>query len=289
VTDAPFAWIHVASRAAPAFEQEPDARFGFVDLLRLLVELRGKQRDRLDHVLTAIENDKKLSRTNEVDQLQAGVFRFECKSQGCRDGPRNMPRIGKAFQINKMNFPAKLLGNGAADGQGNGRLANAARAEQCYEPFISKLVADLADDRFTPNHHDRSHGEPALVSGPVAAALRTARERDDCADKRVTPSLDICDVSVAKLAVTKRFSDRGHVDPKAPLLDRYVRPDVIDEFLLCDHLTRAVGKIDQDIQRPVPEGKHLTVAPEYPLANRKFERIEPQLPMDFGARNVSAK
>src|SRR6185437_610078 len=107
-----------------------------IDLLRFLVELLGKQCDRLDHMLTAIENDKKLSRTNEVDQLQAGVFRFECKSQGCRDSPRNMPRIGKAFQINKMNFPAKLLGNGAADGQGNGRLANAARTEQCYEPFI---------------------------------------------------------------------------------------------------------------------------------------------------------
>ena len=43
-----------------------------IDLLGFLVELLGKQRDRLDHVLTAIENDKKLSRTNEVDQFQAG-------------------------------------------------------------------------------------------------------------------------------------------------------------------------------------------------------------------------
>jgi hypothetical protein len=48
-----------------------------IDLLRFPVELLGNQGDRLDHMLTAIENDKKLSRTNEVDQLQAGVFRFE--------------------------------------------------------------------------------------------------------------------------------------------------------------------------------------------------------------------
>ena len=87
-------------------------------------------------------------RTNEVDQLQAGIFRFECKSQGCRDSPRNMTRIGKAFQVNKIDFPAKLLGNGAANSQGNGRLANAAGAEQCYEPLISKLVANLADAPF---------------------------------------------------------------------------------------------------------------------------------------------
>jgi hypothetical protein len=64
---------------------------------------------------------------------------------------------------------------------------------------------------------------------------------------------------------------------------------VIDEFLLRDDLTRAVGKIDQNIQRPTAEGKHLTVAPEHPLANRKFERAKPQLPMNYGVRHVSAK
>ena len=42
-----------------------------MDLFRLPVELLGKRGDRLDHMLTAIENDKDLSRTNKVDQLQA--------------------------------------------------------------------------------------------------------------------------------------------------------------------------------------------------------------------------
>src|SRR5258705_2530792 len=200
-----------------------------------------------------------------------------------------MARIGEAFQICEIDFPAKLLGNGAANSQGNGRLANAAGAEECHESLISKLVANLADHRFAPNHRERSHGEPALVPELIAPALRTACERDDGADERVAPSPDVCDVSIAKLAVTKRFSDRGHVDPEAPLLDGYVRPDVIDQFLLCDHLTWAVGKIYQNIQRPIPERNHLTVAPEHPLANRKFERAEPQLPMNYGVRHVSAK
>src|ERR1700732_3390993 len=110
-----------------------------MDLLRLPVELLGKRGGRLDHVLTAIENDQKLPRTNEVDQLQAGIFRFECNSQGCRDSPRDMPRIGETFQFNKVDYPAKLFGGGPANSQGNGRLANAARAEQGYEPLISKL------------------------------------------------------------------------------------------------------------------------------------------------------
>jgi hypothetical protein len=47
--------------------------------------------------------------------------------------------------------------------------------------------------------------------------------------------------------------------------------------------------MEQNVQRPIAEGKHLTVAPEHPFANRKFERAEPQLPMNYGARHVSAK
>jgi hypothetical protein len=47
--------------------------------------------------------------------------------------------------------------------------------------------------------------------------------------------------------------------------------------------------MEQNVQRPIAEGKHLTVAPEHPFANRKFERAEPQLPMNYDARHVSAK
>src|ERR1700704_2050645 len=90
-----------------------------MDVFRLLVELLGKRGHRLDHMLTAIENDKKLSRTNEVDQLQAGIFRFECKPQGRRDSPRNMAWIGKASQVDKIDLAIKLLGSGAANSQGN--------------------------------------------------------------------------------------------------------------------------------------------------------------------------
>src|SRR5258706_3495110 len=233
-----------------------------IDLLRFLVELLGNQGDRLDHMLTAIENDKKLLRTNEVDQLQAGIFRFECNSQGGRDSPRNMARIGKASQVNKVDFLDRLLGNGAANSQGNGRLANAAGAEQCYEPLISKLVANLADDRFAPNHHDR---EPALVPEPGVPAFRAASKRDDGGNERVAPCLDVCDVSVAKLAVTKRLANRGDVDSKAPLLDGHIGPDVIDEFLLCDHLTRTLAKVDQDVEGPAAKGQRHTVAPKHPL------------------------
>jgi hypothetical protein len=65
------------------------------------------------------------------------------------------------------------------------------------------------------------------------------------------------------LAVTKRFADRGQ---EAPLLYGYARPDVIDELLFRDDLTRAIGKIEQNIQRPTADGTHVTVASESSLA-----------------------
>src|SRR5260370_12066763 len=107
-----------------------------IDIRRLLVELLGKQSDRLDHMLTAIENDKKLSRTNEFDQLKAGIFRLEWKAQGCRDSPRNMARIGEAFQVYEIDVPAKLLGSRAPNTQGNGRLPNVARCETSDRPIV---------------------------------------------------------------------------------------------------------------------------------------------------------
>src|SRR5258708_26727434 len=195
-----------------------------------------------------------------------------------------MARIGKAFQVNKMDFPAKRLGSGAANSQGNGRLANATGAEQCYKPLVSKLVANLADHRVAPNHPARLCGQPAWLSGPVVPALRTACERDDGADERVAPSLDVCDVSVARLAVTKRFADRGHVDPAPPLLDGYVRPDAVDQLLLCDHLTRTLGKVDQEVERPAAKAQPHTLAP-HRFANRKFERAELQLSISSRARH----
>ena len=61
------------------------------------------------------------------------------------------------------------------------------------------------------------------------------------------------------------------------------------QLLLRDDLTRVAGKIDQNIQRPAAKGKRFTIAPKHPLANRKFKRAEPQLPMNRGVRHVSAK
>ena len=61
---------------------------------------------------------------------------------------------------------------------------------------------------------------------------------------------------------------------------------MIHQLLLRNDLAWAVGKIGQDIQRPIPERKHSTVAAEHPLANRKFKSGEPQLSVNSGAMHV---
>src|SRR3984893_506932 len=108
-----------------------------------------------------------------------------------------------------------------------------------------------------------------------------ACERDHGADERIAPSLDVCDVAIAKLAVTKCLADRGHVDPEASLLHGHVRPNVIDEVLLCDHLTRTLGKVDQDVERPAAKGQHHTLAPKRPLPARKLEGAKLQISLNM--------
>jgi hypothetical protein len=55
---------------------------------------------------------------------------------------------------------------------------------------------------------------------------------------------------------------------------------VIDQFLLCDHLTRTFGKEYQEVQGPAAKGQFHTVASKQPFANRKFERTELQISMN---------
>jgi hypothetical protein len=64
---------------------------------------------------------------------------------------------------------------------------------------------------------------------------------------------------------------------------------VIHQLLLRDYLTWAVGKVDQDVERPAAKGQRLALTPKYSLANRKFERTESQLPVNRGAMHVSPK
>src|SRR5262245_35409489 len=101
--------------------------------------------------------------------------------------------------------------------------------------------------RFAPNHHEH------LGVGTLRSCSPYCQREGRRFDERVAPCPDVCDVSVAKLAVTKRFADRGQ---EAPLLYGYARPDVIDELLFRDDLTRAIGKIEQNIQRPTADGTH---------------------------------
>jgi hypothetical protein len=172
---------------------------------------------------------------------------------------------------------------------GDRRLASAPWTEQRDEPPLSNPITNLGLRHLAADQHERLRSESSSATGAIAPADRAIFKSDNGADERIAASLDVCDVSIAKLAVTKHLADCGHVDPEAPFLNGYVRPDMIHQLLLRDDLTRAVGKIGQYIQRPIPERKRSTVAPEHPLANRKLKRAKTELPVNCGAIHVSAK
>jgi hypothetical protein len=169
---------------------------------------------------------------------------------------------------------------------GDGRLADAPWTKQRDEPSLSNPVANLGRRHLAANLHwglrSNSSSEIRTITPAAFAILRP----DNGSDERVALSLDVSDVSITELAVAKRLADCDHVDPEGSLHNGYAGPDVIHQLVFRDDFTWAVGKIGQNIQCPIPERKHPTVAPEHPLANRKFERAEPQLPVNCVAVHV---
>src|SRR4030088_1867517 len=74
-----------------------------VHLSRFLKEALCERRDRVDQVLTAIEDDEQLFRTDRVQQLGSCILRFQGKPQRGSDSNRNMMRVSQASQVNKMD------------------------------------------------------------------------------------------------------------------------------------------------------------------------------------------
>jgi len=60
---------------------------------------------------------------------------------------------------------------------------------------------------------------------------------------------------------------------------------MINELLLSNDLAWAFGEIDQNIERPTAKGQRDAVAPQHPLAGRKFKRTKSQRSMDTMARH----
>jgi hypothetical protein len=117
------------------------------------------------------------------------------------------------------------------------RLADASGAKQGDEPSLSNPVTNLGLRHLAANQHEGLRNESSWEIRPIAPAVLAIFKSVNGADERIAPSLDVCDVSIAKLAVTKRLADCGHLDPEVPFLNGYIRPDVVHQLLLPDDLT----------------------------------------------------
>jgi hypothetical protein len=246
-----------------------------MDLSGSLKELLGDRGGRLYHVLAVIEDNEKLSRTDEFDKFQACFVRFQREPHRGPDGPNNKVRIGKAPQVDEIDLAAELRGKGVAGSHGNRGLADAARAKKGDEPLLAKALLNVAQDEVTPDRPAGTRRQAALV--PLAWTVDFAVVgTDHGSDKRIAPALYIRDVPVSEFAVSKRLSDRGDVHAEASLLDDDIRPDVINELFLRQHLAGTFSEIDQNIEGPASKWKHDTIALKDSLAARKLERAKLQ-------------
>ena len=90
-------------------------------------------------------------------------------------------------------------------------------------------------------------------------------ETEDGRDERVASSLDICDASVAELAILECLANSAHMHPQGSLFHDEIRPNIIDEFFLSDDLAGTLGEVDQNVQRPAAEGKYFVATSQDPF------------------------
>src|SRR6185295_3112588 len=83
---------------------------------------------------------------------------------------------------------------------GDRRLADAPWTKQRDEPSLSNPVTNLGLRHLAANQHWGLRREPSLEIGAITLAALAIFKSDDSADERIAPSLDVCDVSNAKLA-----------------------------------------------------------------------------------------
>jgi hypothetical protein len=247
-----------------------------MDFSGSLKELLGDRRGCLNHMLAIIEDDEELSRTDEIDEFQACIVRFQRKPHRRCDGPNDKIRISNASQVDEIDCSAKLRGEGVAGSHGNGGLPDAAWAKKGDESLLANALLHFAKNEVTPNHSAGARRQATLVM-TVRTIGFTIFRSNHRSDKRIAPALDVRDVPVSEFAVPKRFSDRGNVDAEAPFIDHHIRPDVINELFLCHDLAGTLSKIDQNVERPAAKGKDDTIALKDPLAARKLERAKLQL------------
>jgi len=220
------------------------------------------------------------------DRVQARIFRRVQVPKMSRR-PRNMPWIGKAFQVNKMDFPGELLRQrrGQRPGQWSSCQCRRGRPVVTNRSFRSLSLTSLTISSRPIIMIGRTGSLPwgEKLALPI---FRATSQRYDGADERIAPSFDICDVSIAELAVTKAPCGWRRRGPGGSLLYGYVRPDLVDEFRFA--MTSPSGRQDRS-KYPAPGCRGEQLRPSRrstlsPIKSSKGPNV--QLPVNDGAMHV---
>jgi hypothetical protein len=82
-----------------------------------------------------------------------------------------------------------------------------------------KPVTNLGQRRLAADRYWGLCGQPSPEIVAIGPPILAIFKLDDRANEGIAPSLDVCDVSIAELAVAKRLADGGNVDSKTPFFN----------------------------------------------------------------------
>ena len=155
-----------------------------------------------------------------------------------------------------MDAVCEVAENPVGDGQRDGRLADASRADNRDEAVPRQLLGKRDDDVRTADHAGQRNRYVRLA---LVRCRRASRDVSllpadgDGGDEAVASAGDVRDVAPARVAVAERPAKRGDVNSEARFLDEGVGPDARKQLLLADHLTGPLHESKQDVARAAAE------------------------------------
>jgi hypothetical protein len=223
-------------------------------------------------VLAAVEDQQHPAIVEVVDDAGREVVRLHHQSQ-CRSGDFGDVVVRAAqSEVEKAHAVAESLGLLVRDGEGDGRLADAARSVDRDEAVGGQQLGYGAQIRVTAQHARRSSGQAGLASTRGDRGCRRLVSwvvPGHAADEAVASAGAVHDVGVAAAPAAERLAQAGDLNTQAAFLHGEAGPCFGDQLLLGHYAARVFHQQDQDIEGTAAEANELALHDQAPFGRKQ--------------------
>ncbi|MET4826101.1 hypothetical protein ABH972_003690 [Bradyrhizobium ottawaense] len=230
--------------------------------------------DRVDDVLTAVENEKQPPPAQEIDDAATRIVVMHDEAKRGGNRARYQRGILERTEFKEMDVALEPVVQVMRERDRNGGLADAAWPAQRDETIAEQARRQFGHDFVPPDHPVQAMRQRRRRRHPFGRPRRERRRLSAWAtlhrrDEAITPARDVGDVADTVLAVAEHLAQLRDMNPQGDLLDGESGPRVAENLVLWHHLAGSADEQAQNIHRPTAELDRHAVLLQQPRAQRE--------------------